>query len=125
MPSMLDAVAVEAGPNGLTAAVEPARRGPSVAVCEAYGLIGGGPRSEELTLPGLRHDPCSAARPLGIDSPASRALPLQRYGLQWLRAEPSLFPRGIPHPAVLIRASAAPPGPGVRGMSGHNAAKAA
>ncbi|MEV5756792.1 NAD(P)/FAD-dependent oxidoreductase [Streptomyces tendae] len=81
---MLDAVVVGAGPNGLTAAVELARRGFSVAVFEAQGTVGGGARTEELTLPGFRHDPCSAAHPLGINSPAFRHLPLQRYGLEWL-----------------------------------------
>ncbi|MEU0448461.1 phytoene desaturase family protein [Streptomyces tendae] len=81
---MLDAVVVGAGPNGLTAAVELARRGFSVAVFEAQGTVGGGARTEELTLPGFRHDPCSAAHPLGINSPAFRHLPFQRYGLEWL-----------------------------------------
>lgn len=88
MPSMLDAVVVGAGPNGLTAAVELARRGFSVAVFEARDTVGGGARTEELTLPGFRHDPCSAAHPLGINSPAFRAMPLERYGLEWLHAKP-------------------------------------
>ncbi|MFP3987037.1 NAD(P)/FAD-dependent oxidoreductase [Streptomyces sp. E11-3] len=87
MPSMLDAVVVGAGPNGLTAAAELARRGFSVAVFEAKGTVGGGARTEELTLPGFRHDPCSAAHPLGIGSPAFQNLPLGRYGLEWLHAE--------------------------------------
>ena len=87
MPSMLDAVVVGAGPNGLTAAVELARRGFSVAVFEARDTVGGGARTEELTLPGFRHDPCSAVHPLGIDSPAFRAMPLERYGLEWLHAD--------------------------------------
>ncbi|QEU97144.1 phytoene desaturase family protein [Streptomyces kanamyceticus] len=82
---MLDAVVVGAGPNGLTAAVELARRGFSVAVFEARDTVGGGARTEELTLPGFRHDPCSAAHPLGINSPAFRAMPLDRYGLEWLQ----------------------------------------
>ncbi len=86
MPSMLDAVVVGAGPNGLTAAVELARRGFSVAVFEAKSTVGGGARTQELTLPGFRHDPCSAAHPLGINSPAFRAMPLERYGLEWLHA---------------------------------------
>ncbi|QDQ14519.1 phytoene desaturase family protein [Streptomyces spectabilis] len=104
---MLDAVVVGAGPNGLTAAVELARRGFSVAVFEAKGTIGGGSRTEELTLPGFRHDPCAAAHPLGINSPAFRALPLERYGLQWLHAP---LPMAHPFPdgsaAVLARSVA-------------------
>ncbi|MFH8973418.1 phytoene desaturase family protein [Streptomyces sp. NPDC017890] len=101
---MLDAVVVGAGPNGLTAAVELARRGFSVAVFEAQGAVGGGARTEELTLPGFRHDPCSAAHPLGINSPAFRGLPLERYGLEWLHAG---LPMAHPFPdgsaAVLSR----------------------
>lgn len=107
MPSMLDAVVVGAGPNGLTAAVELARRGFSVAVFEAEGTVGGGARTEELTLPGFRHDPCSAAHPLGINSPAFRDLPLDRYGLDWVQHE---LPMAHPFPdgsaAILSRSVA-------------------
>ncbi|MFE6334410.1 phytoene desaturase family protein [Streptomyces sp. NPDC057798] len=101
---MLDAVVVGAGPNGLTAAVELARRGFSVALFEARDTVGGGARTEELTLPGFRHDPCSAAHPLGVNSPAFRSLPLERYGLEWLHAD---LPMAHPFPdgtaAVLSR----------------------
>ncbi|MET7483777.1 NAD(P)/FAD-dependent oxidoreductase [Streptomyces sp. NPDC005538] len=104
---MLDAVVVGAGPNGLTAAVELARRGFSVAVFEARGTVGGGARTEELTLPGFRHDPCAAAHPLGISSPAFRALPLERYGLEWLHAElPMAHPFTDGSAAVLSRSVA-------------------
>jgi phytoene dehydrogenase-like protein len=104
---MLDAVVVGAGPNGLTAAVELARRGFSVAVFEARDTVGGGARTEELTLPGFRHDPCSAAHPLGINSPAFRALPLERYGLEWLHAElPMAHPFTDGSAAVLSRSVA-------------------
>ncbi|MFI0235435.1 phytoene desaturase family protein [Streptomyces sp. NPDC016845] len=107
MPSMLDAVVVGAGPNGLTAAVELARRGFSVALFEAESTVGGGARTEELTLPGFRHDPCSAAHPLGVNSPAFRAMPLERYGLDWAHPE---LPMAHPFPdgtaAVLARSVA-------------------
>lgn len=107
MPSMLDAVVVGAGPNGLTAAVELARRGFSVAVFEAKDTVGGGARTEELTLPGFRHDPCSAAHPLGINSPAFRALPLERYGLEWLHPQlPMAHPFLDGSAAVLSRSVA-------------------
>ncbi|HZG05352.1 MAG TPA: NAD(P)/FAD-dependent oxidoreductase [Streptomyces sp.] len=94
---MRDAVVVGAGPNGLTAAVELARRGFSVELFEAMDAVGGGARTEELTLPGFRHDPCSAVHPLGVGSPAFTAMPLHRYGLEWLHPELPLahpFPDG-------------------------------
>ncbi|MEB3964210.1 NAD(P)/FAD-dependent oxidoreductase [Streptomyces kunmingensis] len=104
---MLDAVVVGAGPNGLTAAVELARRGLSVALFEAESTVGGGARTEELTLPGFRHDPCSAAHPLAVNSPAFRAMPLERYGLHWAHPE---LPMAHPFPdgsaAVLARSVA-------------------
>ncbi|AIS01362.1 phytoene desaturase family protein [Streptomyces glaucescens] len=104
---MLDAVVVGAGPNGLTAAVELARRGFSVALFEARDTVGGGARTEELTLPGFRHDPCAAAHPLGINSPAFRALPLERYGLRWLQPElPMAHPFTDGTAAVLSRSVA-------------------
>ncbi|MFG2734519.1 NAD(P)/FAD-dependent oxidoreductase [Streptomyces carpaticus] len=104
MPTMRDAVVVGAGPNGLTAAVELARRGLSVEVFEAKETVGGGARTEELTLPGFRHDPCSAVHPMGAGSPAFKRMPLERYGLEWLHAELALahpFPDGSA--AVLAR----------------------
>lgn len=107
MPSMLDAVIVGAGPNGLTAAVELARRGLSVAVFEARDTVGGGARTEELTLPGFRHDPCSAAHPLGINSPVFRTMPLDRYGLEWLQPRlPMAHPFTDGSAAVLSRSVA-------------------
>ncbi|KIZ15496.1 phytoene desaturase family protein [Streptomyces natalensis] len=92
---MLDAVVIGAGPNGLTAAVELARRGMSVEVFEAHGTIGGGARTEELTLPGFRHDPCSAVHPLAVGSPAFSTMPLERYGLKWLHPD---IPMAHPFP---------------------------
>ncbi|GGV05636.1 dehydrogenase [Streptomyces litmocidini] len=105
--SMLDAVVVGAGPNGLTAAVELARRGLSVAVFEAKATVGGGARTEELTLPGFRHDPCSAVHPLGAGSPVFKTMPLDRYGLEWLHPElPMAHPWGDGTAAVLARSVA-------------------
>ena len=61
-----DAVVVGAGPNGMTAAVVLAEAGLSVLVIEARDKIGGGCRTEELTLPGFHHDVCSAIHPTGL-----------------------------------------------------------
>jgi phytoene dehydrogenase-like protein len=77
----VDAVVVGSGPNGLVAAVRLAEAGMSVLVLEAAGRPGGGLRTEELTLPGFRHDVCSSAHPLAQASPAFRSLDLQREGL--------------------------------------------
>ena len=84
----VDAVVVGAGPNGLAAAIELARAGRSVLVVERAGEVGGGTRTAELTLPGYRHDVCSAIHPLAIGSPYLRTLPLERFGLELL--EPSI-----------------------------------
>ncbi len=87
MPAEYDAVVVGSGPNGLAAAITLAQAGCSVLVCEANTTIGGGARSAELTLPGFVHDVCSAVHPLAAGSPFLSALPLQRFGLQWIEPE--------------------------------------
>jgi phytoene dehydrogenase-like protein len=71
--SRYDAVVVGAGPNGLAAAVELTRSGRRVLVVEGSDVIGGGTRTEELTLPGFLHDICSAIHPMGAASPFFRS----------------------------------------------------
>ena len=75
--SEFDAVVIGAGPNGLAAAVTLARAGLSVRVYERNETIGGGSRTAELTLPGFRHDVCSAVHPMALASGF-----FQRFGLQ-------------------------------------------
>jgi phytoene dehydrogenase-like protein len=105
---MADAVVVGSGPNGLTAAIALARAGVSVVVLDRAERIGGGMRTEELTLPGFRHDVCSAIHPLAVASPFLRQLPLAEHGLEWI--EP---PAALAHPfddgtaALLERSPAA------------------
>ena len=55
-------------------------------VYEAEPTIGGGARTAALTLPGFLHDHCSSIFPLGIASPFFRALPIEKYGTEWLHA---------------------------------------
>src|ERR1700733_993579 len=80
---MTTAVVVGAGPNGPAAAIHLARNGIDVQVLEAADMIGGGARSGELTVPGVIHDHCSAAHPLGVGSPFWKEIDLGRYGLTW------------------------------------------
>lgn len=80
-----DAVVVGSGPNGLSAAIELQRHGLSVLVIESKSEIGGGLRTAELTLPGFRHDVCSAIHPLAAGSPFFTKLPLQQHGLNFIQ----------------------------------------
>ncbi|MGA7988226.1 MAG: NAD(P)/FAD-dependent oxidoreductase [Candidatus Dormiibacterota bacterium] len=102
MAVTLDAVIVGSGPNGLAAAVELARNGASVVVLEAAPTIGGGTRTAELTLPGFRHDVCSAAHPLGILSPYLSTLPLADHGLTWIQGSVSVAHPLDDQPAVIL-----------------------
>ncbi len=87
MPATIDAVVVGAGPNGLAAAVTLASAGLQVEVVEAEPTVGGGARTAELTLPGYRHDVCSAVHPMAVASPFFRAFDLAGRGVQMLHPE--------------------------------------
>jgi phytoene dehydrogenase-like protein len=89
----LDAVVVGSGPNGLSAAIVLARTGLRVLVLEAHETIGGGARTEELTLPGFQHDVCSAIHPMSLVSPFFQTLPLAEHGLVWKTS-----PYAVAHP---------------------------
>ncbi len=71
-----DAIVIGSGPNGLAAAVTLARAGLAVRVYERNATVGGGMRTEPLTLPGFRHDVCSAVHPMAFASGFFR-----RFGL--------------------------------------------
>ena len=100
--SQYDAVVIGSGPNGLSAAIALAERGLSVCVMEARGSVGGGMRTQELTLPGFSHDRCSAVHPMGILSPYWRSLPLEEHGLTWSFPQASVAHPLLNRDAVLL-----------------------
>ena len=53
-------------------------------VREQAAVIGGGTRTEQVTLPGYAHDICSAVHPMAATSPLFRGLPLSEHGLDWI-----------------------------------------
>ena len=75
---------VGSGPNGLAAALTLARSGLRVEVLEAAATPGGGCRTAALTLPGFRHDVCSAVHPLAAGSPFFLGTDLAGRGVKLL-----------------------------------------
>ena len=92
-----DATVVGGGPNGLAAGVELARAGRKTLLIEAADQIGGGTRTEELTLPGFLHDVCSAIHPAGVASPYFREIDLE---IDWINS-----PLPVAHPLDSGRAA--------------------
>jgi phytoene dehydrogenase-like protein len=100
-----DAVVVGSGPNGLAAALRLSAAGLRVLVVEGNAQIGGGLRSQALTLPGFVHDVCSAAHPMAAASPFFREFDLPSRGVRLLQPE---IPYAHPldgRPAALARRS--------------------
>ena len=79
----MKAAVIGSGPNGLVAAIVLAQAGLDVEVFEAQPELGGGVRTAELTLPGFRHDVCSAIHPF-----ARAAFPFERIGVsvEWIES---------------------------------------
>ncbi len=105
---MSDALVIGAGPNGLAAAIRLAGAGLSVTVLEAADAPGGAVRTQELTLPGFKHDTFSAVHPAGAASPVFAAMPLHRHGLEWVHPAACVAHTLTPErSAVLYRDTAA------------------
>jgi phytoene dehydrogenase-like protein len=100
-PDGFDAVVVGAGPNGLIGALALAETGRRVLVVEAADRVGGAMRTEELTLPGFRHDVGATVLPLALASPAFRHLQLPFCDIDWAHpAVPAAHP--LDGAAVLV-----------------------
>jgi phytoene dehydrogenase-like protein len=87
-----DVVVAGAGHNSLIAAAYLAKAGFEVVVLEARDTIGGDTATEELTLPGFKHDSCSSAHVLIQSNPLMRnnELQLDRYGLRYIYTDPAV-----------------------------------
>lgn len=95
MKKKYNAVVIGSGPNGFAAAISLAEKGFSVKMFEAKETVGGGMRTAELTLPGFKHDICSAVHPLAAASPFFNLLTLEKFELEWIYPEVE-----IAHPLV-------------------------
>lgn len=87
MPEEYDAIIIGSGSNGLAAAINLQQKGLKTAIYEQASSPGGATRTQEVTLPGYKHDIGSAILPMGYASPFFRSLPLTDYGLEWIFPE--------------------------------------
>lgn len=99
METRADIVVIGAGVNGLSAAALLASKGRSVVVLEASDVPGGAVRTEEVTLPGFRHDLFAMNLGLFAGGPVNAALgaDLARHGFELVPSvKPfcSVFPDG-------------------------------
>lgn len=85
--SEYDAIIIGSGPNGIAAAIRLQQEGLKTLIVEKAKVPGGATRTEELTLPGFKHDLGSSIHPLTKESPFFRTLPLQEHGLEWVHPE--------------------------------------
>jgi phytoene dehydrogenase-like protein len=90
-----DFIVIGAGHNGLACAAYLARAGASVLVLERSGRIGGACHTEEVTLPGFKHNICSVVHTHIPSSPVYRDLDLERHGVRYVYPE---HPRGTVFP---------------------------
>jgi phytoene dehydrogenase-like protein len=84
-----------------------ARAGRRVTVLEGSETVGGGCRSEELTLPGFVHDTCSTVHALALASPFLSSLPLADHGLELVHPDVPLAHPLDDGTAVLVNPSVA------------------
>jgi phytoene dehydrogenase-like protein len=101
-----DAVVVGSGINGLACAAALSRAGKNVCVLERNDWFGGAIKTDEITVPGFRHDVFSAWHPLWVGGAGHAELgdDLARHGLEYLNTDlptATLYPDG--ESAFLLR----------------------
>ena len=93
METAVDVVVVGGGHNALVCAAYLAEAGLTVKVLEGRPILGGNTVTEELTLPGWRHDSCSSAHVVIQSNPllSKDELGLKsHYGLQYIVSDPAV-----------------------------------
>jgi phytoene dehydrogenase-like protein len=87
-----DVVVIGAGHNSLIGAAYLAAAGLDVVVLEEQAQVGGDTITEELTLPGFRHDSCSSAHVLIQSNPLVKddELGLAALGLRYVHTDPAV-----------------------------------
>ncbi len=85
-----DIVVAGAGHNSLIATAYLAKAGFRCLVLEVDSVVGGGVKTQELTLPGFKHDTCSTAHNGIQGNPLMRndELKLGDYGLEYISPDP-------------------------------------
>jgi phytoene dehydrogenase-like protein len=87
---MNDGIILGAGHNSLVAAAYLSKAGQRCLVLEGRSVLGGNVVTEELTLPGFRHDSCGTAHVILQDNPMMRNDELglvADYGLEYIHPE--------------------------------------
>ena len=87
MPGKYDAIIIGSGSNGISAAIRLQEKGIKTAIYEQASTPGGATQTQELTIPGFKHDVGSAILPMGLASPFLGKLPLHEHGLEWIFPE--------------------------------------
>ncbi|MBI3090938.1 MAG: NAD(P)/FAD-dependent oxidoreductase [Candidatus Tectomicrobia bacterium] len=89
MPETFDLVVLGGGHNGLVTAALFAKAGWSVCVLERRHNIGGGCCTEEVTLPGFRHNLHSQGHVYITGGPVFKSLELDKFGCQYVFPDPT------------------------------------
>ena len=88
MAEEYDAIIIGGGHNGLTCGAYLAKAGKKVIVLERRDLIGGGAMTEELTLPGFKHNTHSYMHSYIFKGPVFEDLELENHGCKYVFPDP-------------------------------------